>query len=173
MTKALEAKVYDLQGRLRRNALVFRGMPEGTEENAPWSSCKTLINSILSKYFNVEDVNIERAHRSPAIRDPDTETPRPIIVAFLHWEDANTVLFQAPKLLKSNLVKAKDGSTLRIFVDQLYIPKITQERKKAMTKRWQIKQQHPEWTVFIKYPARIFGKENADDKPRLFKDSII
>ena len=106
----------------------------------------------------MENVNIERAHHSPAVRDPYKETPRPIIVAFFHWEDANTILFQAPKVLKGNPVKAKDGSTLRVFVDQLYSPKVTQERKKAMTKRWQIKQEHPEWTVFIKYSARIFVK---------------
>ena len=78
----------------------------------------------------MEDVNIERAHHSPAIRDPNKETPRPIIVAFLHWDDANAVLFQAPKVPKSNPVKAKDRSTLHIFVDQLYSPKVTQERKK-------------------------------------------
>ena len=145
LTKALEATVDDLQGRLRRNTLVFRGIPDSTEENASWSSCKILTNSILSKYFNMENVNIERAHRSPAVRDPNKETPRSIIVAFLHWEDANTVLFHTPKVLKSNPVEAKkDGSTLRVFVDQLYSPKITQERKKAMTKRWQIKQEHPE-----------------------------
>ena len=138
LTKALEATVDDLQGRLRRNTLVFHGIPEGTEENASWSSCKILINSILSKCFNMENVNIERAHRSPAVRDPNKETPRPIIVAFLHWEDVNTVLFQAPKVLKSNPVKAKDGSTLRVLVDQLYSPRITQERKKSITKRRQI-----------------------------------
>ena len=40
-----------------------------------------------------------------------------------------------------------------------------------MTKRWQIKQEHQEWTAFIKYPAQIFVKENEDDKPRIFKDS--
>ena len=34
LTKALEATVDHLQGRLRRNTLVFRGIPEGTEENA-------------------------------------------------------------------------------------------------------------------------------------------
>ena len=144
LTKALEATVDDLQGRLRRNTLVFRGIPGGTEENASWSSCKILINSILLKYFNMENVNIERAHHSPAVRDPNKETPRPIIVVFLHWEDANTILFQAPEVLKGNPVKAKDGSTLCVFVDQLYSPKIIQERKKAMTKRWQFKQEHPE-----------------------------
>ena len=67
-TKALEATVDDLQGRLRRNMLVFRGIPEGTEENASWSSCKILINSILLKYFNMENANIERAHHSRAVR---------------------------------------------------------------------------------------------------------
>ena len=108
LTKALKAKVDDLQGRLRRNTLVFCGIPEGTEENASWSSCKILINAILSKYFNLEYVNIEQAHRPPAVRDPNKETTRPIIVAFLHWDDANTVLLKPPKVLESNPVKAKD-----------------------------------------------------------------
>ena len=61
----------------------------------------------------MEDVNIERAHRSPAVRDPNKETPRPIIVAFLHWDDANTVLFQVLKLQKATLFKQK--------MEQLYI----------------------------------------------------
>ena len=33
LTKALEATVDDLQRRLKRNTLVLRGIPEGTEEN--------------------------------------------------------------------------------------------------------------------------------------------
>ena len=76
LTKTLEATVDDLQRRLRRNTSVFRGIPEGIEENVSWSCCKILINSILSKYFNMENVNIKRAHRSPAVRDPNKETPR-------------------------------------------------------------------------------------------------
>lgn len=67
----------------------------------------------------------------------------------------------------------KDGSAIGIFVDQLYSPNVTQERKKAMNKRWQIKQEHQEWIVFIKYPARIFMKESQDDESRLFKDINI
>ena len=34
LTKALEATMDDLQGNLRRNTLVFRGISEGTKENA-------------------------------------------------------------------------------------------------------------------------------------------
>ena len=42
LIQALENTVDDLQGRLRRNTLVFRAIPEGTEAGNSWKSCKEL-----------------------------------------------------------------------------------------------------------------------------------
>ena len=65
LIKALESNVDDLQGRLRRKTLVFRDIPEDTEDGTSWNSCKEVINLILVESFGMYDVEIERAHRSP------------------------------------------------------------------------------------------------------------
>ena len=107
LIKALESNVDDIQGRLRRKTLVFRGIPEDTEDGTSWNSCKEVINLILVESFGMYDVEIERAHRSPTFRDYTKSTPRPVIVAFLHWDDANTILFNARRALKNNHLKIK------------------------------------------------------------------
>ena len=91
LIQSLENTIDDLQGRLRRNTLVFRGTPEVTEAGSSWNSCKELINLILVDSFGMADVEIESAHRSPTTRDFSKATLRPIVVSFLRWEDANTI----------------------------------------------------------------------------------
>ena len=83
LMQCLRNTVDDLQGRLRRNTLVFRGIPEGTEAGNSCSSCKGLINLILVDSFWMADVEIERAHRSLTTRDFSKATLRPIVVSFL------------------------------------------------------------------------------------------
>ena len=113
------------------------------------------------------DVEIERAHHSPTTRDFSKATPKPIVVSFLRWADANTIRSKAPKAMKHNPPKGKDGT---VFVDQMYSPKIAEARNKASKKRWQIKQKHPNWSVFLKDSARIFVKRPGDDRiSRIYK----
>ena len=116
------------------------------------------------------DVEIERAHHSPTMRDFSKATPRPIVVSFLRWEDANTIRSKAPRAMKHNPPKEKDGTLLDVFVDKMYSPKITETRNEALKKRWQIKQKHPNWSVFLMYPAGIFVKRPGDDHPEYIKD---
>ena len=173
LIKALESNVDDLQGCLRRKTLVFRGIPEDTEDGTSWNSCKEVINLILVESFGMYDVEIERAHRSPTFRDYTKSTPRPVIVAFLRWDDANTILSNARRALKSNPPKDKVGGSMKVFIDQLYSPKVSEARQEALKKRWQIKQKHPDWSVFLKYPARIFVRRPEDDHPEHIKDDKI
>ena len=67
--QSLENTVDDLQGRLRRSTLVLCGIPEGPDAGNSWNSCKELINLILVDSFRMADVEIERAHCSPTMRD--------------------------------------------------------------------------------------------------------
>ena len=60
-------------------------------------------------------------HR-PSFRDYTKSTPRPIIVAFLRWDDANTILSNARRALKNNPSKYKVGGSMKVFIDQLYSP---------------------------------------------------
>ena len=69
LIKALESNFDDLQGRLKRKALLFCGIPEGTEDGTSWNSCEEVINLLLVESFGMYDVAIERAHRSPTFRD--------------------------------------------------------------------------------------------------------
>ena len=173
LIQSLENTVDDLQGRLRRNTLVFRGIPEGTEAGNSWNSCKELINLILVDSFGMADVEIERAHRSPTMRDFSKATPRPIVLSFLSWEDANTIRSKAPRAMKHNPPKRKDCTVLDVSVDQMCSPKISEAGNEALKKRWQIKQKHPNWSVFFKYPARIFVKRPGDDHPEYMKDDKL
>ena len=39
---------------------------------------------------------------------------------------------------------------MEVFMDQLYSPKVSEARQEALEKRWQIKQKHLDWSVFLK-----------------------
>ena len=40
----------------------------------------------------------------------------------------------------------------------MYSPVITRKRYEMLSKRWQLKQQHPEWEVFLAYPAKLLRR---------------
>ena len=138
-----------------------------------WNSWKEVINLILVESFGMYDVEIEMAHCSLTFRDCTKLTPRPVIVAFLHWDDANTILSNARRAPKNNPPKDKVGGSMEVFIDQLYSPKVSEARKEALKKWWQIKQKHPGWSVFLKYPARIFVRRPEDDHPEHIKNNKI
>ena len=62
---------------------------------------------------------------------------------------------------------------MKVFIDQSYSPNVSEARQEALKKRWQIKQKHPDWSVFLKYPARIFVRCPEDDHPEHIKDDKI
>ena len=119
------------------------------------------------------DVKIERGHHSLTFRDYTKLTRRPIIVAFLHWNNANTILSDARRALNNNPSKDKLGSSMKVFIDQLYSLKVSEARQEALKKWWQIKQKHPDWSVFLKDPARIIVRRPKDDHPEHIKDNKI
>ena len=82
------------------------------------------------------DVENERA---PTFREYTKLTPRPIIVAFLRWDDANTIPSNAQRALKNNPPRDKIGGNMKVFIDQLYSPKVSMARQETLKKRWQIK----------------------------------
>ena len=49
--------------------LIFRGEPEGEEGGTMWQHCKMFTAKLLSSHFDLDDADIERAHRSPTVRD--------------------------------------------------------------------------------------------------------
>ena len=110
LIKVLENKFDDVQGRTRRDTLIFRGVPEGEEGGTTWQHCIMFIAKLLSSHFDLDDADIERAHRSPTVKDPSRSTPRPIMVAFLRREQGNKILQTAGRVLKNKPYKDLDES---------------------------------------------------------------
>ena len=164
LIKALQQNVDDIQGRIRRKTLIFRGVPEGREGSDSWQNCKLFISNFISNHLGLRQrMEIERAHRSPSVRDHNRAVRRLIIVQFLRWEDANIVLTYASKALKKNPFKDEKGGTIPIFIEQMYSPEISRQRKQALLVRKHLKNVFPEAVVFLKYHARLYIRY-AEDK---------
>ena len=39
------------------------------------------------------------------------------------------------------------GEDLKLFINQIYSPRVTQFRKQALKTRWELKQEHKDWIV--------------------------
>ena len=115
-----------------------------------------------------EKVIIERAHRTPAFQNRNWKYPRPIHVAFLLWEQANEIAMSAQRVLKENPYAHK-GEELKLFVNQMYSPRVIQLRKQALKTRWELKQEQKDWIIYLRYPAKIFIKKHEDDVPVEYK----
>ena len=90
---------------------------------------RVVFGQTLVESFVMYDVKIEGAHRSPTFRDQTKSTPRPIIVAFLRWDDANTILSNARRALKNNPPGDKIDGSMEVFIDQLYSPKVSEAKQ--------------------------------------------
>lgn len=85
--------VDDLENRMRRNNLIFKGLPE--LENETWNDAKVIITGFAQEMLGISLGEIERAHRLGQKR---SGTKRPIIVKFLSFRDREEVLRNAFKL---------------------------------------------------------------------------
>ena len=114
------------------------------------------IAKLLSSHFDLDDADIERAHRSPTVKDLSRSSPRLIMV--LRWEQANKILQMACRVLKKKSYKDLDGNEINIYVEQFYSPKVTELQNKALKIRRQVKDEHPDWIALMRYPAKRFIK---------------
>ncbi|XP_072043438.1 uncharacterized protein [Amphiura filiformis] len=158
----LKRNVEDHANRLRRNNVIFHGIPEGAEgTNA--KNCVNFIQSFMNNHMKIEDAEtweIERAHRSPS--GSQHGRTRPIFVKFLRYENRVEVLRQAPEKLKDNEFKFR-GQSARIYVsdDVTYI--VRQDRKKLTELKKAIKTKFPKRKVFIPpvVPAILLRENSA------------
>ena len=47
----------------------------------------------------------------------------------------------------------------------MYIPRVTALHNQALVARKQLKQDHPDWIVFMKYPAKLYVKTEETAEP--------
>ena len=150
MQESQDAIDDDLQGKLRRNTLIFKGFPEDAEgKNGSWGDVEhMLVQLCVNKIGFAEDkIKIERAHGTPTSRHESYESNRrrPIYAAFSSWKSAAAVLGQVKKTKYLSL--KFQGKEHLIFVEQFYSPNIAAKRKQALKKRWQLIQDHPDWKI--------------------------
>ena len=139
------------------------------EGGPQWTHCKTLILNILKENIGFQsDPVAERVDRAPTFQDPHRRTPRPIIVAFLDWIDANKFVLMGPRMLPEKPV-THNVETVHIYVDQMFCPKVTVSRNQALLVRCHLKKKHPEWIVYIRFPGKLVVKRFEDDRPTGYK----
>ena len=47
------------------------------------------------------------------------------------------------------------GEELKLFVNQMYSPRVTQSRKHALKTRWELKQEHEDWIVYLQQRSSL------------------
>lgn len=155
----MEDIIDDLQGRIRRKTLIFKGIPEKLEGNDNWVNCELMIQRLIQENFALSGIEIERAHRSPARMLSQAKYPRSVYVAFLRWKDKDKLMNEIMKKGSPNLTY--NGEPVRVFVEELFSPKVMALRAQLRGVRNRLKKEKPDRKVFFKYPAKIFIKEGT------------
>ena len=156
-----KGQLDDLENRSKRNNLVFWNVPEKLENQI---RCIQLIENLLVKHMKIdhlEEVLIERAHRSGKIKKKQdgSESPRPIHVKFLNWSDKEFILHRAPSALKDNPL---NPSKVKIIVTDDVLKKVQDDRKLLKSQHLSDILERPDVKVaFIPcvIPARIKYKQ--------------
>ncbi|XP_065645251.1 uncharacterized protein LOC136075744 [Hydra vulgaris] len=96
-------KLREIEDRSRRINLKIDGIKEN--ENETWSESETKVNKLFEETLGVENVRIERAHRSGR---RDAKTPRTIIIKLLDYKDKVEILKNSSKLNGENIYINED-----------------------------------------------------------------
>ncbi len=111
-------KLEYLEGKTRRNNLVFDGVAEAPGET--WAETEEKITMILKEKLQFQHkVEVERAHRVGKPREGDK--PRPVVIKLLRYKDRDAIL-QRAKSLKGT----------RIFINEDYTDTVRRKRKELM-----------------------------------------
>ena len=149
----LEERSIDQEARSRRNNLMFYGVREEKDEEGR-EDCATRIKKVLRESCNIDQVVIERAHRTGR---SSTGNPRPIIVKFLDFNAKMRVKKEKRRLPQEIRVGDDLPIAVREAQKQLYAEcKAARDDKKD---------------AFIAYPARLVvdGREIRSVKPTLVR----
>ncbi|KAH7932927.1 hypothetical protein HPB49_005060 [Dermacentor silvarum] len=103
--------VDDLNHRMRRNNLIFKGIPE--QQTEKWTDTEKLIGDIVAKNLGVQAGEIERAHR---IGQKKSGYDRPIIAKFRSFKDKTNIL--------KNAFKLNDLESPRVWIEEDFSPRI-------------------------------------------------
>lgn len=151
-SKTIEAKqmeqanlvVDDLNNRMRRNNLIFKGIPEEPQEK--WVDTERIINEFVSSNLGLKAGEIERAHR---VGRPKVDHIRPIVVKFLNFKDKITILRNASKL--------KDLQNPRVWIEEDFSARMQLIRKKL--RDFARKERKPNEKYTVTYDKLLLGNK--------------
>lgn len=119
---ALQAKITELEGHSRRNNIRIYGINEGAEGTSMTNFVENLIKTELGASTGLDDLGIERAHRSLGLKPPDNAPPRSTVVRFTRYTTKEKILSAAWKKPIT-----MDGK--RVFFDNDYAAGVMEKRK--------------------------------------------
>ena len=101
----LREKLRDIEDRSRRDNLRIDGLQE--VENETWEQTEKILKSMIQEKLEIEDVNIERAHR---VGNTSNTSPRTVVAKFSSFKGKQLVLSAAKKLKGQNIYINEDFS---------------------------------------------------------------
>lgn len=125
--KSLQDRLDDLENRSRRVNLRIINIPEGSEKGRdPTEFISDLLAENLGPDVFSKPPELERAHRSPALKFAPGGRPRPFLICFHRFQERERVLRWA----RQHELKHR-GTTLRVYPD---VSAITAKKRAAFNK---------------------------------------
>ena len=127
----LENKHEYLENMSMRNNIKILGLPEDKNREKSWEDTEQIVKETINKELEIssEEIQIERAHR---VGKPQDGQPRPVVARFCPWKQKEAILAIARKKKPTNVRFFQDLSSRTLQRRAEKIPKLIQERKKAM-----------------------------------------
>ena len=157
----LQSVRSDLDGQIDRSLrdhISFFGVKKGENEKS-WEDITKVVCAWLASHTGKEagyyDQNIERCHRGPF--NPDRSGPRPIFAKF-RWRAAEDIR-----------VALKNKQTDGVNIKDKYSRNTQVRINQALMYRRELRNEHPEYKLFVAYPARLMQKKPQDASYTLVK----
>ena len=161
----LRRNVVDLVNRSKLNNVILQGIPEG-EETAPngTQDCVTYARKFFVTHLNMQEMEIERAHRTPRVKRPtgnegSRSRPRPIHVKLLRFGDREAILKRSSALKDVRMRGSKVGISDDVHKDT------RDEHKRLMVKVKQLRDENKFAFIPNSVPRVIKYKDGPKDAP--------
>lgn len=162
--------VVDLVNRSKQNNVILHGIPEG-EEGAT-NDCVTFAKEFFKTHLHMNDVEIERAHRTPRVHRAEQRSgeqpqpkqkPRPIHVKLLRFTDREAILKQSSKLRDVTIKGSRVGISDDVHKDT------RNDHKRLMIKVKELRAQNKFAFIPNSVPRVIKYKDGPKDSPGSLK----
>ena len=159
----LRRNIVDLVNRSKQNNIILHGIPEG-EESAS-QDCAQYARQFFATHLHMENVEVERAHRTPRIlraqqaEHRSNQRPRPIHVKLLRFTDRESILKKSPALKN---VRIKD---VKVGVSDDVHPDTRNDHKRLMAKVRQLRAENKFAFIPNSVPRVIKYKDGPKDAP--------